>query len=343
MKVLRVRNVNEALRAGVRLMTSGLYRKISPRGIPTLEYPESVATVYQRPCERVLFSAVRDANPFFHFFEALALLAGRDDVAFVQQFNSRMIEYSDDGVSRHGAYGKRLRLRRVGGSGRFVGCVDQVRVVVDLLKKEPDTRRAVLQIWDWEQDLGSESKDIPCNDLVFLLVRHGRLNMTVCCRSNDMIWGAYGSNAVEFSMLQEYIAAMVGVEVGTYVQISNSFHVYAEREDWVRIRDCYVMDDRYAASDWEVRPFQMVSSPASFDAELKRFMADPGGDLDEMQGRSPSFTYHNRFFPDVAMPLWKAWQAHKKTKDGWLFLVNCEAADWRVAAQEWLARRGDHG
>jgi len=48
----------------------------------TLEYPEPVCTVYERPFERVLFDPVRDANPFFHLMEALWMLAGRRDVAW---------------------------------------------------------------------------------------------------------------------------------------------------------------------------------------------------------------------------------------------------------------------
>ena len=48
-----------------------------------------------------------------------------------------------------------------------------------------------------------------------LKIKNGRLQMTVHCRSNDIIWGTYGANAVHFSILQEYVAARIGVDLGT--------------------------------------------------------------------------------------------------------------------------------
>ena len=50
--------------------------------------------------------------------------------------------------------------------------------------------------------------------------------MSIVNRSNDMIWGAYGANAVHMSMLLEYMAAMTGFQVGIYYQISNNLHAY---------------------------------------------------------------------------------------------------------------------
>jgi hypothetical protein len=50
--------------------------------------------------------------------------------------------------------------------------------------------------------------------------------MTVFCRSNDLIWGAYGANAVHMSILQEYVACGLARPVGHYWQVSNNYHVY---------------------------------------------------------------------------------------------------------------------
>ena len=60
--------------------------------------------------------------------------------------------------------------------------------------------------------------------------------MTVCNRSNDMIWGAYGANAVHMSILMEYVAVAVNAPMGSYYQISDSFHIY-ENEQWDKIKD----------------------------------------------------------------------------------------------------------
>ena len=68
---------------------------------------EPVTITYRQPRHRVLFHPVRDANPFFHLFESIWMLAGRDDVKWLAKFNARMADYSDDGVTLTSAYGLR--------------------------------------------------------------------------------------------------------------------------------------------------------------------------------------------------------------------------------------------
>jgi thymidylate synthase len=238
--IASVRNVNIALRQLMAMSQySNQWRSVSPRGMETMEYRGTFITEYEYPCERVLFSAVRDANPFFHFMEALWIMDGRDDVAFLNQFNSNISTFSDDGKTFNAPYGYRLRkhFQRVEFMGSSVGdveTIDQIEELIDLLQREPDTRRAVLCLWDPLKDLNRDSRDIPCNDLVTFKLRDGVLDMTVMNRSNDAMWGAYGANAVQFSTLQEFIASAVGAEVGVYRQISDSFHVYTGQAAWLR-------------------------------------------------------------------------------------------------------------
>ncbi|MHC4157178.1 MAG: thymidylate synthase [Planctomycetota bacterium] len=129
------------------------------------------------------------------------MLAGRNDVEWLAYFNANIANYSDDGEKFHGAYGYRWRKH-------FEG--DQLMDIARALKANHDCRRQVLQIWDACDDLGRCSKDLPCNLTVHFQIGGTRirpvLNMTVFNRSNDVVWGAYGANAVHFSMLQEYMA-----------------------------------------------------------------------------------------------------------------------------------------
>src|SRR5271155_1861326 len=161
--VLSVRNVNDALNALMSTISrekrdlvheDSPWRVVSPRGLETIEWRGVFITEYQKPDERVLFSKTRNANPFFHFFESLWILAGREDVEFLAQFNPKMREFSDDGVTFHAPYGYRLREAQNG--------MDQILVAIEMLKKDHDTRQVVLQIWDAERDLNIRSKDIPC-------------------------------------------------------------------------------------------------------------------------------------------------------------------------------------
>ncbi len=75
------------------------------------------------------------------------------------------------------------------------------KLVSHRLKTYPNDRRTVVGMWDPWEDLWEENdgKDYPCNTQIYFWERKGQLNMTVCNRSNDMIWGAYGANAVHMS------------------------------------------------------------------------------------------------------------------------------------------------
>jgi hypothetical protein len=339
MKVIDVRNVNEALPEGIyHLSSCGLPERSRAGEVKVA--PTPVTTVYRKPAERVLFNGRRDANPFFHLFESLWMLAGRNDTEFITGLNKNMTKYSDDGVTFHGAYGHRWR-------AHFQG-MDQLEMILALLSNAPWTRRAVLTIWDPAQDLYPEEcgADLPCNDLVFFWRSRGvqdqpdKLNMTVSCRSNDIIWGAYGANAVHFSILQEYMARSLGLQVGTYWQVSNNFHAYRTTLDpLVHLqndrRDGYSGRFYEPYEQGEVEPYPLMQvDRETWDRDLALFFENP-----------MSVGFEDPFFLRVAQPLWAAFQAWKHKADPNRFekaarcLARCHATDWRLAAGQWIQRR----
>lgn len=229
---LRVRNVQEAYVRGLALLREhGVWE--DTRNGRALVLPEPMITIYERPIERVLLDPSRDANPFFHLMEAIWMLAGRADVASLLPFNKALAQYSDDGLVYHGAYGHRWRQHFTIWANmdpEHMRPLDQVRRVIELLRVNPADRRCVIQMWDAETDLGRDGKDFPCNTQLFFRARGQDdcpvLDMTILNRSNDAVWGAYGANAVHFSVLQEFIAAACGMQTGRMIQFSNNFHAY---------------------------------------------------------------------------------------------------------------------
>ena len=99
---ISARNVSMALSYGLDMLFSVGVEEPSRNG-PVLACPEPCIITYHKPAERVVFSPIRDANPFFHLMESLWMLAGRNDLAWPVQFNKRFKEYSDDGKSLAGA------------------------------------------------------------------------------------------------------------------------------------------------------------------------------------------------------------------------------------------------
>lgn len=329
MHVIEVDNVNQALVKGMHMLTYNGQKRESRNG-PVTVMDGPVTTVYKNPKDRVIFWPIRDANPFFHFMEGLWMLAGRNDVNWISTYNSTIANYSDDGISFHGAYGWRWR--------NFYDMLDrepdQLKVIAEILKKDPTDRRCVLQMWSTEEDLGRDGKDFPCNTQIYFVISpYGNLDMTVCCRSNDMIWGAYGANAVHMSMLQEVMAAWIGVPVGRYWQLSNNFHGYDETME----KNKGLLDPSYSLpgadlySDGVVTSYPMVSKPIDIWMQDLMMFMDEG----------PIIGFREPFFRKVVIPLHVAWLNWKDNDiDGGLqALKNCAATDWRLACEEWLERR----
>lgn len=226
-----VYEINEP-NGGLRDVIEGLRQhgiQQSSRNGPVVRFPRPVCLQYNNPQARLLTSPIRDANHIFHLFETMWMFAGMNELRPLLTYNSGMAQYSDDGLMLRGtAYGHRWR--------NHWG--DQILKVVRTLAENPDDRRCVMTMWD-PFELGMESKDYACNLQVIFTTRpptgskgKGRytLDMTVTNRSNDLIYGAMGSNLFHFSMLLEYVACLVGMEVGTYYQVSSNLHLYTENK-----------------------------------------------------------------------------------------------------------------
>ena len=326
MKVISGRNVNELFQIATMNFRSPEHLLVQDsRNGEVLSFPTPVTSVYQYPDERVLFSPERNCNPFFHFIEGLWMIEGRDDLGTLTMFAKKMADFSDDGERVNGAYGYRWR--------EWFGR-DQLSKVIDLLKQNPLDRRIVLQMWDPFRDLGSSSKDVPCNTQVYFRCVNDALDMTVTNRSNDMIWGMYGANAVHFSMVQEYVATMVGMKLGKYYQVSNNAHI--DKEVWdpldkklpIGIRGC-----SYETLEVEVSP--LIENPNSFDIELALFFEW----LHE--GDHSKFEYENSTFDKTAMPMVEAWWCYKEgmVNEAINIAEDIQASDWRKACVEWLERK----
>lgn len=329
MHIISERNVNGALSSALCLIANQGVTSSSRNG-PVMVLQEPVTTVYAKPTERVLFSPKRDANPFFHFMEGLWMLAGRNDVAFPLFFNSRFGEYSDDGVVLNGAYGHRWRQH----FGR-----DQLVSIVNELRRIPDSRRAVLSMWDARHDLGPVaqcSKDLPCNTHIYFDCRGGVLNMLVSCRSNDALWGAYGANAVHMSMLMECMASWIGVPVGVYRQMSNNLHIYTGV-----LTENAMAELAWDASEWDLYDkMRACTTPMVEHQSMDYWLHDLAIFLNDPLC-SKNVYANDVFFGGIATPIFRAWDVRKAGKPELSYDIasTIESQDWRIACQTWINRR----
>jgi thymidylate synthase len=95
--------------------------------------------------------------------------------------------------------------------------------VIDELKRNRESRRAIISIRDNEVD--SRNKDAACMQSIQFFIRNNKLDCMVLFRSNDLP-EAFFFNAFALIVLQEKVAKELGVETGTYTHRSNSMHCY---------------------------------------------------------------------------------------------------------------------
>lgn len=103
----------------------------------------------------------------------------------------------------------------------------QVQFVIDELKRNPSSRRAVMSIRT-PDDIGSD--DPACLQHIQYFIRDGVLHCKVLFRSNDACKATF-MNAFALIMLQKRIADALGVGVGSYTHRANSFHCYEKDYD----------------------------------------------------------------------------------------------------------------
>lgn len=223
--------------------------KVATRGRTTWEILHAL-TKLPDPRRRVLTVPYRRANPFFQALETVWILAGRADAEWLTYYNAQMAKFLDPktrsvgggvhgyedevvGVEEHfhGAYGERLihwgQHRRTGLRERGQG--NQIRDVVRQLRMDGNSRRAVMTIHNPLVDNpGIATLDRPCNIAMSYQLRGGRLHAVTFNRSNDLNLGLAFTNICQFTTIQEFIAAALGVDVADYVHFSSSLHVYQD-------------------------------------------------------------------------------------------------------------------
>lgn len=174
------------------------------------------------PLERCIVIPGRKNDIFASIAETLWVVAGRSDLTFLSHYLPRAPEFSDDGIVWRAGYGPRMR--------SWKGNVDQLRAIVRELASAPESRRAVISLFDPESDF-KPSKDVPCTDWLQFLLRDGALSLAITVRSNDLFWGFSGINTFEWSVLLEMVAHWVKADVGSITYFIGSLHVYNRHDE----------------------------------------------------------------------------------------------------------------
>lgn len=246
-------SINQALIGMSReLLSSSIKRET--RGFTCYELPHPVTIAITNPGDRYITIQERKWNKLLPWLESLWMGLGLNDLsALPGRYVKSLYNYSDDGHTWRGGYGPRLRAytgnpydyyisrsidKQVYNAGTIT--VDQIKYVVDKLRQSNSSRQAIIQIGDPAKDNYKingdlvETKDYPCTRTIQFMIVNGRLNCTVYMRSNDLYFGFSAVNVFNFTLMQEYIARIIGVPVGIYYHIANNLHFYDRHLSQIR-------------------------------------------------------------------------------------------------------------
>lgn len=169
------------------------------------------------PRSRIVTSTARNPRTDYAIAQALWALSGSNELEPLAFYVGRGFEFSDDGRTIRSALGSRV-LSCVGGN--------QLDAAVERINRDPSTRRALIQVY-LPDDLFAQSRDIPCIGSLHLLARDGKLHAITQMRSQSALM-VFPYDVFALTMIQEVAAVMAGLQLGKYIHICNSAHIYAD-------------------------------------------------------------------------------------------------------------------
>ena len=153
--------------------------------------------------------------------------------AYLEQmelFKGRILE-DDEFAAKYGelgnVYGKQWRDWKTA-SGE---AIDQLRDVVEQIKRNPSSRRLIVSAWNPE-DVPTMALP-PCHTLFQFQVADGKLSCQLYQRSADIFLGV-PFNIASYALLTHLIAAECGLEVGEFVHTLGDAHIYLNHIEQVK-------------------------------------------------------------------------------------------------------------
>ncbi|MEN1927279.1 thymidylate synthase [Luteimonas qiangzhengi] len=160
--------------------------------------------------------------------ELLWFLKGETNVAYLKEHRvSIWDEWADADGELGPVYGKQWR-RWADGKG---GEIDQIRWVIEEIRRNPDSRRLVVSAWN-VADLPHMALQ-PCHTMFQFYVVDGKLSCQLYQRSGDIFLGV-PFNIASYALLTHMVAQVTGLGVGDFVHTLGDAHLYSNHYDQAR-------------------------------------------------------------------------------------------------------------
>jgi len=195
---------------------------VSPRGMRTAELL-GFTVILERPHCALPTLIGRRVSTEVATTEAVQLCGGFHDPELMVMASEHFEQFREpDNRKMHGAYGNRINT--------------QGADVVRKLQRDPESRQAVITLWDPHKDNMRDKLDYPCTVALQFLIRKDQLICFTDMRSND-VWLGLAYDLFQFGQLQWTIANMLECTVGPLVHRPVSLHAY--ERDWEAIENLH--------------------------------------------------------------------------------------------------------
>ena len=162
--------------------------------------------------------------------ELLWFLRGDTNVAWLQEHGVRIWnEWADERGELGPVYGRQWRSWPTPDGGT----IDQMSMVVEQIRTQPDSRRMVVSAWNvGELD---QMALAPCHCLFQFYVAQGRLSCQLYQRSADLFLGV-PFNIASYALLTLMIAKVTDLEPGDFVHTFGDVHLYSNHLEQARLQ-----------------------------------------------------------------------------------------------------------
>lgn len=177
--------------------------------------------------------------------ELLWFLKGETNIKYLKDNGvSIWDEWADEEGNLGPVYGSQWRSWKTH-DGRVI---DQIKNVVEMIKKNPDSRRLIVSAWN----PGEVEKMAlpPCHTMFQFYVANGKLSCQLYQRSADIFLGV-PFNIASYALLTMMIAQVTGLKAGEFIHTIGDAHLYLNHVDQANLQ---LSRDFYPLPKMEINP-----------------------------------------------------------------------------------------
>lgn len=181
--------------------------------------------VVEDPTRNILKNPIRKMPMRYAVGEFLWYLSGNPSLQAIGHYTNAWERMSDDGETVNSNYGHIIQHCGDWYGESWRDRFNQFEYCYDLLRKDPNTRQAIIHIKTPRDTREYPTKDLNCTVYCQFILRDNKLHMSTHMRSNDL-WMGVPYDCFFFMNLQVLMAMKLGVDIGTYTHYAGSLHLY---------------------------------------------------------------------------------------------------------------------